>query len=288
MVSKGYFFLYKRFLNTLKGFLKYSHISDYNFTFAPCATDLIKRLFKKYVDDDTLVLTTTCEHPNVLEILKKYKNVKYVMEGQRLKDFKLTKQYKRIFVYMIGTICATGYIVLDQEFDLIINEAKQHSKEVITVIDAVQELFLLPRDYSRFDYIIGTAHALIKNYDTGILLSKKSDIGKHLYTAKPFTTILTNLLKRNVYLNEFHTLMRMEFGMTKYMNFRIQSGVNHLLLLSSPTGLFQPIESGSVIPVGNEGEIGVLFRGCWSITEPRSFIRLLEQTKNLIEFSEGL
>lgn len=31
----------------------------------------------------------------------------------------------------------------------------------------------MPRDYSIFDYVIGTAHAIIPNYNSGIVISKE-------------------------------------------------------------------------------------------------------------------
>jgi len=43
----------------------------------------------------------------------------------------------------------------------------------ICVLDDVQEMFIINRDYSQFDYIVGTIHAIIPRYDTGILIYKK-------------------------------------------------------------------------------------------------------------------
>jgi hypothetical protein len=41
------------------------------------------------------------------------------------------------------------------------------------MIDDVHGMFLIPRDYSIFDYILYTAHSLIPNYEMGFLISKK-------------------------------------------------------------------------------------------------------------------
>ena len=44
----------------------------------------------------------------------------------------------------------------------------------VTVIDAVQEMFFLYRDYSMYDYVISTAHATVRLLNFGIMLSKNS------------------------------------------------------------------------------------------------------------------
>ena len=49
------------------------------------------------------------------------------------------------------------------------------------VIDDVHGLFVSPRDYSIFDYVIGTAHALIRPYDMGLLISKDGKYGEKNY-----------------------------------------------------------------------------------------------------------
>jgi len=34
-------------------------------------------------------------------------------------------------------------------------------------------MFILPRDYEKYDYVIGTAHALIPGFNLGIVLSRE-------------------------------------------------------------------------------------------------------------------
>ena len=43
----------------------------------------------------------------------------------------------------------------------------------VLVLDAVQEMFLFPRDYSFYDFIIGTVHSLYHLFDTGLLFINK-------------------------------------------------------------------------------------------------------------------
>ena len=266
----------------LKEFLPCKINDDYHFTFSTTATDLIKQLFKKYVDDDTLVLTTNSEHPKVQEILKKCKNVVKAFDKESLQQFTVDNKYKRVFIYMIGTMCATGHIVYDQEFESIIERAKASGKEVITVIDAVQELFLLHRDYNKFDYIIGTAHALIPEYNVGLMLSKDTSIGKHLMIAQPFVTMLKWLLKRKEYLYQFSTFMSMEFGNTRNTQFYHDFGISHLFFIKTRNGEFNQMQEEDTVK-DNIDNVGVLFRGCWSVVDRETFDNLLQTTKFIVE-----
>lgn len=273
---------YESLDNSLKQMLPCKINDDYHFTFSTSATDLIKQLFKKYVDDDTLVLTTNSEHPKVQEVLKTCKNVIKVFDKERLQHFTVDNKYKRVFVYMIGTMCATGHIVYDQEFETIIETAKASGKEVVTVIDAVQELFLLPRNYNKFDYIIGTAHALIPEYNVGLLLSKDSTIGKRLAIAQPFLTMLNWLMKRKEYLYQFSTLMSMEFGNTRNTQFYHDFGISHLFFIKTQNGEFNQMSEEDVVN-DNINNVGVLFRGCWSVVDRETFSNLLHTTKYIVE-----
>ncbi len=267
---------------TLKKFLPCQINDDYHFTFSTTATDLIKQLFAKYVDDETLVLTTNSEHPKVQEILKKCKNVVKAFDKETLQQFTVDKKYKRVFIYMIGTMCATGHIVYDQEFESIIERAKASGKEVITVIDAVQELFLLYRDYNKFDYVIGTAHALIPEYNVGLLLSKDNSIGKPLAIAQPFVTMLNWLLKRKEYLYQFNTYMSMEFGNTRNTQFHFDFGISHLFFIKTRNGEFNQMQEEDTVR-DNIDNVGVLFRGCWSVVDKNNFNNLFQTTKFIVD-----
>lgn len=39
-------------------------------------------------------------------------------------------------------------------------------------------MFITPRDYRIFDYVLYTAHSLVTEYDMGILISKEHKFGK--------------------------------------------------------------------------------------------------------------
>lgn len=262
----------------LKSLLPFSNINDYNFSFAPCATDLITELFNKYVDEDTLILTTKSEHPNVKKLLNKYKNVEYVYDKMSLQNFKIDKKFKRVFVYMISTLCATGTIIYDFEMQSVIDKARSSGKEVITVIDAVQELFLLPRDYSQYDYIIGTSHVLIPDFDMGIVLSKDSSVGKRLAVSKVFSELLSLLMKRKEFLYQFNMIMNIEFGELKNSPFKAVSNVNHLYFIQSECGEFDGITKDDIVLTDSTYK-GVILKGCWAVVDPKSFLKLFNTVK---------
>lgn len=271
---------YEDINNKYKALLPYSNIKDYNFSFGESATSLIKQIFDKYVDDKTLVLTTTSEHPKVVNLLKKCKNVQYVIDKFMLQDFKIPDGIERVFVYVIGTTCGLGNIIYNNEIKTIVDKAKAKCKDVVTVLDAVQEIFLVPRDYSMYDYIIGTGHVFLPEYNLGFLLSKDNTIGKKLKISKTFYTMLTNVLKRKDFLNLFHTIMEMEFSFSRYSDLKIHSGVNHLFLISTPNNEFDSIGEDDTIKT-QEG-CGVLLRGCWAVSNKEEFLQFYHTIQYLI------
>ena len=261
----------------LKKHLLYFNYDQYVFKFAKSATDLIKQLFEKYVDDDTLIVTTDNEHPNVRDILHGYSNVVYAIQKQHYVPFTVNKKYKRIFIYMIGAYCGSGHIVKNKEFEFVIANAKAYCDEVISVIDAVQELFLYPRDYHLFDYIIGTGHALIEKYNVGFVLSKRNDIGINTKAAYTFAYLLDILLQRRCYLNEFSNLMSEYFTESYYYKCQSRSELNHLFMLESKGNIFDGlIQEGEILPGVDDQHNGILLRGCWSVVNKEGFLNKLD------------
>lgn len=154
-----------------------SSIKDYHLTFDNTATDIISQLFKKYVHNNTLIITSDSEHPNVQHIIKQYNNVLKIKLYKNNIDDVLGidfQQYNNIFVYIIGTEISTGKFVQQYIFE----QLKRYLPErTIFVLDACQELFFVERDYSLFDYVIGTSHSLLMQYNAGICISKTGDVG---------------------------------------------------------------------------------------------------------------
>ncbi len=152
-------------------------------SFAKSATILIDRLFDYYVGPDTLVISSRDEHPSVRRNLEKTKN-KYLLNRsvsledmyediQNIEEKLQTQKFSNIFIYIIGTRVDNGLSTPQEVYEIIKKISLQYNKNIIMVIDAVQEVFMWNRDYSPFDYIIGTGHAYVKKYDLGIMITKK-------------------------------------------------------------------------------------------------------------------
>lgn len=84
--------------------------------FDESGTAIIRKIFKKEVDDDTLVITTNYEHTAVQECVQNCNNV-YKFDMDKIRNYKtnevmfLAKKYKKVFVYIIGTSLASGEII---------------------------------------------------------------------------------------------------------------------------------------------------------------------------------
>lgn len=156
-------------------------------TFEVSATTFIKKLFARHVDEDTLIITSNAEHPSVKNIINEYKNVLEINQYNDIRAFNFhkiqqsIKQYKKVFVYIIGTQNATGEITPQEFFVELKNLFIKNNVQHILILDDVQGMFLVPRDYTLFDYVIGTAHAVCMGFDMGILISKQRFPGIDAY-----------------------------------------------------------------------------------------------------------
>lgn len=190
---------------------KYNHL-----TVDTCATNIINNLFDKYVDDDTLVITTGSEHHSVRNNLNKCKNVvNFVCRGEIRKDIDIInviKPFKKVFIYMIALSVGDPHYLNNCIVEQLQNILSENNKQFVTVLDAVQELFLLPRDYSIYDYVIGTSHALIPNYDMGMLFGKEELSYKAGNWLKDFNDCLKVLLRNRDKLYQLNVVMRQHFA----------------------------------------------------------------------------
>jgi len=113
--------------------------NDIHVSFAPSASDIIKRVISENVDDDTLVITTKSEHPNVVELMKDCKNILRISRDGKLNNgidigYHIRK-YKRVFVYLIGLSMGNDYRTPDYLIQSI--RSLSAGKEVVSVLDAV-------------------------------------------------------------------------------------------------------------------------------------------------------
>lgn len=223
---------FKDIENRLFNYMLYSNISSENrkISFSACATDFINLLFNKYVDDETLVISTNCEHDNVKKNLIKCKNLlvlDFYNDVRKLNTSKITNiisNYKKVFVYIIGTQISTGEITPQQFYNNIKNIFISHNIDHKIVIDDVHGMFIVPRDYTVFDYIISTAHALVRDFDMGILISKNLEFGEQISNwGAEYLKCLEVILNRKDKLNIFR------FVMTEYFSKYLATGYFELL-----------------------------------------------------------
>lgn len=209
--------------------------NEYHITFNDSGTSFINKIFEKEVDDDTLVITTTFEHPSVQDYSKNCKNIYLFKTTNEIKycDIQqlvnLSKQYKKVFVYIIGTRLDTGEIIPQWYFQELKKAFIENNIEHKIMLDDVHGMFIVPRDYSIFDYILYTAHAIVKNYDMGLLISKSYDFGYKAYNwGKDYLERLDIILKRRSKLNNFKNIM------TDYFNKLLTD--EHLQLYTNTVG----------------------------------------------------
>jgi len=197
-------------------YLPYSNLnSNTTITVDDCETNIIDKLFSLYVNDETLVISSNKEHPSVTNNLDKCKNkiiLDYENDILKLNYSKIINEiskYKNVFVIIVGTHVSNGMIT-PQCFFVTLKEILKNVNHKI-VLDDAQGIFLVHRDYSIFDYILGTAHATIERYNMGICISnnnqeigfrygnwleehiKRIDIlSKRLYKLSEFRNMMTN------------------------------------------------------------------------------------------------
>lgn len=159
-----------------KELLLFSNISSltYKIELQPTASEIIEKLFETYVDDETLVICSRNEHETPAKCSKKCKNV-CIIDTENF-DINLyineIKQYKKAFVYIIGTEISAGRITPQIVFDKLKEAFDSLDIKSTIVCDDVHGMFMTPRDYRIFDYVIGTAHTLNKNFNMGFVVSK--------------------------------------------------------------------------------------------------------------------
>lgn len=194
------------------------------------ATGFIDYLFDKYIDDNTLLITSVVEHDAVKAATKRlgretsdhvivhYFNGINVLNISQVKEALMKKKYTKAFVYIIGTQITTGEQTPQKFYEKLKDYLNSQGIESTFVIDDVHGLFLVPRDYSLFDYVISTAHALIRRWDMGLMWSKTDEeYGKKYYNwLETYTELVKQMLQLQVKLSHFSYVMKEEF--VEYIN----------------------------------------------------------------------
>lgn len=185
-------------------------------TFEESATDFIKQLFEQEVDDDTLVVSTTYEHGSVQDELNKCKHVLLLDYNKDILNRGLhftalvdkMQKYKKVFVFIIGTQSSTGQIMPQGFFVDLKKELEKRNIEHKICLDDVHGMFMVPRDYTLFDYVLYTAHAIIPNFNMGMLISRYGEYGYEAYNwGVEYLPKLKKLLENKTELMYFKTIM---------------------------------------------------------------------------------
>ena len=148
------------------------------------ATNLITQLFDYYVNDETLVVCSTYEHPALKGNLYKAKHTLQLSDDDlfRILDGDLSiveriideaKKHKFVFLYVIGMQNCLMKATPTEFYRQIKDRLTKENIPNIVCIDSVQEMFFYNRDYRIFDYVIGTGHASVKDHDIGFMMHKK-------------------------------------------------------------------------------------------------------------------
>lgn len=215
--------IYTEYSDILFNKLYYSNISTntHILDVAPCATDFIKALFNKYVDDETLVIYSRDEHESVKDCVAECKNTLELIYDFDIatinteKVIQEAKKYKKAFVYFIGTNISNGRVTAQLFFNSLKQALVDNNIQHVFVLDDVHGMFMVPRDYNIFDYIIGTAHALVKRYDMGMLIHRKEieGFGEHISNwLVDYMEALDVILRRKTKIQLFQNVMQEYFA----------------------------------------------------------------------------
>lgn len=259
---------------------------DYTLTIDTCATDLINYLFSKYVDDETLVICTSSEHPSVKENLKKCKNVQYIVRQNLLQPIENLYSYPKVFMYFIGTSVGDGQYTGNSLVYNIKKELQSKGIKTKIVLDAVQELFFIPRDYSLYDYVIGTAHAIIPGYDMGMLWSKSVECtGVHnCIWLSDFLQKVQILLKRKQLLFYLLNIMESHFYWLKSMDANLYntSKFGWTYNLCDKKQRLEGLQKGDKEYFSTE-HTAVTFRSCPFVCNPEEYLQKIQLIDQILK-----
>lgn len=256
--------------------MPYSNISseNYHITFNESGTAFIKQIFEHEIDDNTLVISTTNEHESVKEELDKCKHTLLLdydndifNKGQHFtKLLNKILQFKKVFVYIIGTQFSTGQITPQSFLINLKQKLIEYGIEHKMLLDDVHGMFIVPRDYSLFDYILYTAHAIIPKFEMGLLISKNYDYGYKAFDwGTEYLPRLKKLLEYKEYLMYYRNMMIDYFsylfmwpGLQLYEN-----SVNHIFALRTTNlnfteKMIENLDKYGIMLSGKSNEIGLM------------------------------
>lgn len=203
--------------NEYKKILKLEGIENFKLTVAYNASYFIHNVFQKHVTEDTFVISVL-SHLSVIEETNKTLN-KYILTYDDVKKLNVNKlmqkfkesRCKKIFIYL-SSLIEQNLITMPFCYKLKEEMLKQNMQHIIC-LDDVATMFLLPKDYSVFDYVFFTCHSLIPTFDSGMLFYKSCvDFGFEDYEiAKAYLIPLNMILTKKDKMFLFSTMLTQYF-----------------------------------------------------------------------------
>ena len=212
------------------------NLEGYHLYLGKSATDLINKICDKHIKDDVLVITSIVEHPAVKDAVerlgrtnKDHVILDYINGIQNLNISQVieaceNKKYKKAFVMIIGTQVTTGEVTPQKFFIKLKDYLESQGIETVMAIDDAQGMYLVPRNYNIFDYVIYTAHTLVREHLMGMLWSKEElDFGmQYAGWLSQYYKKLKVMLRFQEKYNSFSDVMKdelREYLYTDYVNY---------------------------------------------------------------------
>ena len=270
----------------------------WHLTFNTCCSNFIRELFEKHVDNNTLVISSDCEHPTVKECLSKCTHTLILNQHEDIRKFNLNKianevsKYKKVFVYIIGMRNDTGEIT-PQSFMLALKELIK-DKEHIMILDDVQGMFFMPRDYTLYDYVLGTGHVAVHNFDMGIMISKEEYPGiQAINWGNDYLEALDIVLKRTKKLHNFRYICNEHFARFITKDNPSQAlAAPHIFYLQNDRFKVSPelslaIEKTHTLIMPNTTQVGgIRMRALGYIADPNALPKALKIFEDVLESKE--
>ena len=176
---------YQAVCNKILDLLQNSHLRDkYKIEIDVRCTNLIQKLFKTYVTDDTFIITSSHDHEATTDMLGN--NKRYIINLFRLQDKQerikifgeIISAYKEsgcknVFCIMVGTTPQSA-VVIDQTFFIELkHKLTNNSVPHLMFLDDCQGLLMIERNYEIFDGFLASGHVLSCLFPSvGLLFTK--------------------------------------------------------------------------------------------------------------------
>lgn len=171
-----------------KEYGKLLNTNKFHLTLENNASYFIEELFNKHVDNDTFIIGCLV-HSTIIKELERYNN-KYILSYNDIKNLNINKlilkykesNCKKLFIYLSSTV--EQQLVSQLFYENLKKELVNQNINHIIVLDDVTTMFIIPKNYEIFDYIIYTGHSLLPNFNCGMLFYKNNiDTGYKDYIA---------------------------------------------------------------------------------------------------------